>query len=221
MNDFDYDVLQKKRIASGAKHIKRGSRSKKCTLPSDYLTAKERKGLNGVVETYNLSVPMKWKDFRELPNDLQQEYMDGLLRRYDLRQWMVADMFGISDVTFSLYCKNNGIQWADKSRKKATPEALKAFEGFLGRPLTMPSRLRKQPEDTAPVPALPEEKAVSVQEEAVPAVQVIPRAEIRKGSLSMTGNMADIASKLVSWLGVNSVYNVTIDFEVRFEVRDV
>ena len=38
MNDFDYDALQKKRIAAGARHMKRGSRSKRCSLPSDNLT---------------------------------------------------------------------------------------------------------------------------------------------------------------------------------------
>lgn len=29
MHDFDYDVMQKKRIASGAAHRKRGAKSKK------------------------------------------------------------------------------------------------------------------------------------------------------------------------------------------------
>ena len=71
MNDFDYDVLQKKRTASGARHIKKGSKSKKCTLPSGFLTAKQRKELNGNVTTYNLSEPMTWKSFKAMPLDIQ------------------------------------------------------------------------------------------------------------------------------------------------------
>ena len=52
MNDFDFDVLQKKRIARGAYHRKNGSKSKRCTLPSDYLTAAEKRKLNGEVMDY-------------------------------------------------------------------------------------------------------------------------------------------------------------------------
>lgn len=40
MTDFDYDVKQRRELARAAKYRKRGSKSKKCTLPSDYLTQK-------------------------------------------------------------------------------------------------------------------------------------------------------------------------------------
>ena len=60
MNDFDYDALQKKRIASGAFHMKRGSRSKRCSLPSDNLTPAQLKRRNGPVSTYKLDQPMSW-----------------------------------------------------------------------------------------------------------------------------------------------------------------
>ena len=45
MNDFDYDALQKKRLARSDRCRKRSTR--KCTLPSDYLTPSERKRRNG------------------------------------------------------------------------------------------------------------------------------------------------------------------------------
>ena len=35
MNDFDYDVKEKKRIAAGARSRKCGSKSKRCTLLPD------------------------------------------------------------------------------------------------------------------------------------------------------------------------------------------
>ena len=37
MNDFDFENMQKKRIAQGARHRVCGSKSKKCSLPSDLL----------------------------------------------------------------------------------------------------------------------------------------------------------------------------------------
>ena len=75
MHDFDFDIMEKKRIAQGARARKCGSKSRKCTLPSDYLTAAQKKGLNGKVITYNLSGPMTYSKFRVMPDDLQKEYL--------------------------------------------------------------------------------------------------------------------------------------------------
>ena len=75
MHDFDFDIMEKKRIARGARARKCGSKSRKCTLPSDYLTAAQKKGLNGKVSTYNLSEPMTYSKFRVMPDDLQKEYL--------------------------------------------------------------------------------------------------------------------------------------------------
>lgn len=42
MNDFDYDIVQKKRVARGAfAHVNR--KRGKCRLPSDYLTAAQKR----------------------------------------------------------------------------------------------------------------------------------------------------------------------------------
>lgn len=68
MNDFDYDCMQKKRIAMGAfAHInrKRGG----CSLPSDTLTEKQRKEKNGQVKSYNITRPMPWYEFEKMPED--------------------------------------------------------------------------------------------------------------------------------------------------------
>lgn len=75
MHDFDFDIIEKKRIARGARARKCGSKSRKCTLPSDYLTAAQKKGLNGKVSTYNLSGPMTYSKFCVMPDDLQKEYL--------------------------------------------------------------------------------------------------------------------------------------------------
>lgn len=42
MNDFDYDVYQKKKAVSGARHRVNGSKSKKCTLLSDQRGAEKK-----------------------------------------------------------------------------------------------------------------------------------------------------------------------------------
>ena len=92
MHDFDFDIMEKKRIAQGARARKCGSKSRKCTLPSDYLTAAQKKGLNGKVITYNLSGPMTYSKFRVMPDDLQKEYL------LKLRNEMGASLTAIGEM---------------------------------------------------------------------------------------------------------------------------
>ena len=93
MNDFDYDALQKKRIAAGSRHMRRGSRSKRCFLPSDNLTPAQLKRRNGPVSTYKLDAPMRWDDFKEMPADLQKQYLTYLVETYGATNEMLGDMF--------------------------------------------------------------------------------------------------------------------------------
>ena len=212
MNDFDYDVLQKKRIASGAKHIKRGSKSKKCTLPSDYLTAKQRKELNGTMDIYKLDAPMEWKSFKKMPLDIQQEYISRLQERFEIRQDALANMFGIRATSMNHYFHQNGLKWVGTGRKLQKYELVREWQKFLGAeasPVVSTGDVQNEPDGDDELGSM-----ITANKNAQIPVVVEARAELQKGSLTLTGNMADIASKLVSWMGVNKVYNVTIDFEV-------
>ena len=75
MNDFDADVKMKKAIASGAKHRKSGSKSKKCTLPSDNLTIKEKNALNGETHTLNLDHAYSIEDLAVFSKQTQRDYL--------------------------------------------------------------------------------------------------------------------------------------------------
>ena len=105
MDDAEYLFHQTsknaKRLARGAYAKKGGSRSKKCTLPSDKLSAKERKELNGKMSTYKMREPMTWKEFKALPDDLKKEYLQFLANEKRARSMDVAAMFGIAPPSFS------------------------------------------------------------------------------------------------------------------------
>lgn len=107
MNDFDYDAMQKKRIARGAAHMKR--KRKGCSLPSDNLTAAQKRRLNGPVSTYKLDEPMSWESFKAMPEDLQKQYILNLQNTYQANDKMIGKMFGKSDVTVGEYRKKLGI----------------------------------------------------------------------------------------------------------------
>lgn len=127
MNEFDWEVLQRKSIARQAKHRKRGSRSKKCSLPSDGMSQKQWKERNGQVMEYNMSKPMKWKDFKYMPQDLQQQYLVGLRDKHGATQKAVAEMLGITPNAFSTYLRNKGVSVFPKNGGKSPGNEWEAF----------------------------------------------------------------------------------------------
>lgn len=99
MTDFDYDVMQKKRTATGAFHRKGGSKSKKCSLPSDSLTEAQKRKLNGPVVTVKLDQPMKWEEFKGLSDSMKKSYLTSLHNSYHPSGAMLAGMLGVSNRT--------------------------------------------------------------------------------------------------------------------------
>lgn len=91
MNDFDYDIAQKKSVARGAfAHVNR--KRGKCRLPSDYLTAAQKKEMNGAVKTYNITRPMPMDEFVQMPDDLKAEYFRNMQRFGGAATYLVDEM---------------------------------------------------------------------------------------------------------------------------------
>lgn len=109
MTDFDYDCLQKKRLAGQAKYRKCGSKSKKCTLPSDNLTQKQWKERCGPVVSFNFSKPMLWGNFKKLPVTVQTEYITNLQKKYGVTAVDLAGMFGVQALTVRKHADANNL----------------------------------------------------------------------------------------------------------------
>ncbi len=111
MDDFTYDVMQKKSIASGARHKANGSRSRFVSLPSDNMTPSQIQKLNGPCKTYNLGDRMSWSQFKAMPKDLQQQYLDGLSNRFGVTQSVIStDLFALSRATLHTYIERTGLR---------------------------------------------------------------------------------------------------------------
>lgn len=106
MTDFDYDCYKKKSVAHSAMRRKCGSKSKKCSLPSDHITAKQWKERCGQVMSYNIGRPLLWAEFSKLPKDLKEEYMNNLIEKYSANARTMADIFGVSVATVFRVVKN-------------------------------------------------------------------------------------------------------------------
>lgn len=102
---FHQDVRERSKMKTGAFHKKNGCKSKKCTLPSDHLTPKQKKKLNGECMSIKMNEPYhNWKEFKRLSADMQRNYILSLVDDYRARSKDIAEMFNISPATFSGFC---------------------------------------------------------------------------------------------------------------------
>lgn len=128
MNDFDYEVLQRKRLAQQAKYRRNGSKSKKCSLLSDGMTHKQWKERNGEIMTYNLHDPMEWKSFKKMPIDVQKLYLENLRDNYRSTAKAVAEqLFKITPTAFSAYLRKHDISVFPRNGGKSSPTAIDEF----------------------------------------------------------------------------------------------
>lgn len=129
MTDEEYlfrrDIADKKATARSAARRVSGAKSKKCTLPSDYLSAAQKKKLNGEVRTVNMNQPMKWEEFKALEPDTQTLYVSGLAHKYGITIGALAGMLGVSRTTAYNYSR---AAWGLQRRMtQADREAFRAF----------------------------------------------------------------------------------------------
>ena len=61
--------------------------------------------MNGEVQSYNLNSPMKWAQFKRMPDDIKREYINSLIEKFDPQQIAIAEMLGVSTWTLSNLCR--------------------------------------------------------------------------------------------------------------------
>lgn len=115
LSDEEYiyrqDIKEKKAAGRGIYSKKNGSKSKKCTLPSDYMTRKEKMAMNGEVMTYNPNAWYTWEEFKKLPMEYQVKYVNSLLLRYDCGLKAIGEiLFGMTGPSLYSYFKRKGQQ---------------------------------------------------------------------------------------------------------------
>lgn len=186
MNDFDYEVMQKKRAAYGARHKKNGSKSKACGLPSDHLTPAQLRKLSGEVKTYNLDAPMSWAGFKVMPVDLQQEYLRSLNSRFGVGCATISkDLFGKSLSTLAAWMSYHGYSVAFKGKRLSNAER-EAWERWL---------VQEPVEDELPeeLPVEEPQEEPAAEEPAASAFNMAKLAVEWEGELDGMALMAQLA----------------------------
>lgn len=191
---------------------KSGSRSKRCSLPSDNLTAKQRKELNGAVETINTMKILSYDEWKVLSKSMKELYLEALFSQHNARVCDVAAMWGHSDVALREYAKRQGIdlaRFAAKSRAYKKRSIDESWLAFLEN-----SRAVEIEDLQEPV----EEE--NVQQEAPESVkQQLPKGNellrVISGVLSYEGDPAAIFQKALLALDPSKSYTIQIAYQTK------
>jgi hypothetical protein len=89
-------------------------------FPSDNLSKKELQAMNGEVKTYRLNNPMKWDEFKAMPDDIKITYIKALRQKFNVDGKSIAEMLGVSAYTFSHEIVRLGISTGKNSRGRCT-----------------------------------------------------------------------------------------------------
>lgn len=131
MTDFDYDCYLKKSIAHSAMKRKCGSKSKKCGLPSDRISQKQWNERCGEIVSYQLGLPVTWKEFCRFPKDIKEEYLNNLINKYSANARNMADMFDVSVATVFRIVKKENLNVKFQKGRHPTGSEAEQFEKFL------------------------------------------------------------------------------------------
>lgn len=123
MNDEKYvyiqDMKSKKFTARSARNKRtHNGKGGSVKLPSDYMTQKEIKAMNGEVKSYRLNEPMTWKEFKAMPDDIKVSYISLLRQKYNVPDRHICKMMGTNACSFSQEMNRLGIPSTRKSSEK-------------------------------------------------------------------------------------------------------
>lgn len=73
--------------------------------------------MNGEVKTYNIKNPMKWHEFKAMPDDLKRAYLNRLRDLYNASNKAIGEMMGVSDNCIGNAARRLGIRSLAKNER--------------------------------------------------------------------------------------------------------
>lgn len=169
-------------------------------MSTDRMTRKQWEERCGKVVTYQLGKPMGWEEFKQIPANLQKEYLLDLIHKYSATASDLARMFDITPQTVTRFCGNQEIGIEFSRGKRMPKECRVEFEKFLS-----------GNDDTA--------NPVTPTFEAASAVQDMRESRLTTG-MDMTEFSLCFEGVLIPEMITNSIIAmINPDANVRLEVK--
>lgn len=202
---FNATVRERSELRHSASARKCGSHSKKCTMPSDYLTAAQKRKLNGEIFTMKMNEPIKnLDDFRKLPTTMQRNYFQYLIDNFGADATSLANMLGISRGTFRALT-NNFAEPLVLPKGRANNERKSRWAAFLNGTTVTTNKLKST--------ITPVEKPVAPSRDSKTSTETTVKKIVPShGALRFTSVTApELAAYLTAELGSTS-----FDIEIKF-----
>lgn len=190
---FVSDLRDKKAAARGAYAKKGGSKSKRCSLPSDHLTQAELKRRNSPVESIKLNTPITYAELKKLNPNLQYLYLEHCVTTHKGRRKDIVDMLGINQATFARLLPTLPGCLEFKGRPKTVAPEWTAFIGGT--------------ETTDPIPE-PEPEAEPKEEKK----EIVLEPPVLSGSITMVATLPDLGAQLLKLISGDTAYQFTVSF---------
>ena len=218
MNEVEYmlrqDAREKKAAGRGIYHRRSGSKTKYVGLPSDHLTAAEKKRRNGQVFTFNITKRLTYDEFKALPTDLAQEYIDRLQRTYTVGSQAIAESLGVTRSRLKSYTHNHGLSFHGKHGIHATDAR---WPGFLQGKYTSSGARTPAPEEEAT--PIEEPKPAPIIPEPTPEPVATPKAKLGDLDLGGSGTPEAILGMLMAAFASLATSNQTYEFAIHLHAE--
>ena len=158
MTDFEFDCLERKRLARNARYRKIGSKSKRCPMSTDYMTPKQWKERCGKIMSIKMNEPADWMAFKQVSPAIQREYLLSLIEEYRASATDLAKMFGVCPATLKRHLVEAGVDIPFTKGRSMTKEMRAGWEKFLAGNHEEPSESTEEPAETIqeePNPEIP------------------------------------------------------------------
>lgn len=223
MNEIEYmlrqDAREKKAAGRGIYHKRSGSKSTYVGLPSDHLTAAQRKRRNGPMFVFNINKRLTYAEFKELPADLASEYLNRLRAMFNVRLPAVAQSMGTTTPALKAYLHKYGI--AHDSSKAGPRKPDPRWEGFLTGKYNSAGTRTPAPEVEAspiekpkPAPVIPEPSAPAPEPSA-------PEIKAKLGDIDLGGSATPeaILAALTAAFSVLTSPDQTYEFAIHLHAE--
>ncbi len=214
MTDAEYlfksQSAELKRTGRGAYNRKGGSRSKRCSLPSDNLTEAQKRRMNGEVMSCKLNEPMSWKEFRKLPTDVQALYIIHLRDEYGARNTDIAKMMGVERSHLSRHIS------ANLPKLKKSPGGVSKYEDPRWTEFVKKNEIGVIETITVEVPGESIEpiEPEAPDEKPMPEKRTIP-LRVLSGKLNFSGNAGAIFTK------ANLLFDSAKEYDIKIIFKEV
>lgn len=205
---FISDIREKKANNRAVYSKRSGAKTRYVSLPSDHLTAAEKKRRNGPVSAVKLNQPITYPELKALTPTMQFLYLDHLVHEYKARQIDIASMLSITPPAFYKFMKKlPGKLDFGAVRRKPAPEWL-TFIGGGAEEIV--------PEDTCTdEPIAPETTAevmpVTIDQPLMAKPLVLPTSL----SFTLSGTTSQLADLLDAFTKPGAVYDFTITLKEK------